>query len=122
MEVSKETYSRLNLIIGCSLVIEYLDQLKHTQVYRQGIKHHAKGLSEELEKLLKTDLSKVYSQDEDICVALMKEFENIVKHISTVRPDELMLISQLITAYKQDPEGFNKRNDIVIDKLDGAGA
>lgn len=121
MEFKKETYSYLNLIITSVLMQDYLEQLKTTTAYKQQLKYHAKGLSDEVEKILDKELSRIWSMDEQMTVNLMRNFESLVNEISVLTPDELLALNHLVKAFKADKAGFIKNNHIMLVEIDNLG-
>ena len=64
----KQLFTYTNTVICAELLSNYLEDLKETPVYRQQIKHLSGNLSTELEKMLKTELPKIFAVEEQFTI------------------------------------------------------
>lgn len=112
-----QLFTYTNTVICAELLSNYLEELKGTPVYRQQIKHLSGNLSNEIEKMLKTELPKVFDVDEAFTLNLMREFKDLVENISSASADDLMIIGQLIKAYKVDRDKFLDKFEITLTKI-----
>jgi transcription initiation factor IIF auxiliary subunit len=114
----KQLFTYTNTVIASELLSNYLEDLKDTPVYRQQIKHHSKELALELEKMLKTELPKIFEVEEEFTVNLMRDYKDLVENLTSASADDLMVISQLIKAYKGDRDKFLDKFEINLTKID----
>lgn len=115
---SKQLFTYTNTVICTELLSNYLEELKNTPVYRQQIKHLSGNLSNEIEKMLKTELPKVFEVDEMFTVNLMREYKDLVENITSASADDLIVIGQLIKEYKKDNNKFLDKFEITLTKID----
>lgn len=116
-EVSPITLSYINMIVASMLMLEYTDQLRGTDVFRHGIKYHASSLEKELEKLVNADTAKLYQQNETTMVNLNRNMQTMIHRLASLRPDEMVLASQLLDEFFKDREGFAQRNPVMFHHL-----
>lgn len=114
----KQLFTYTNTVICTELLSNYLDDLKNTPVYRQQIKHLSGNLSTELEKMLKTELPKIFDVDEMFTVNLMREYKDVVENITSASADDLIVIGQLIKEYNKDKDKFLDKFEITLTKID----
>ena len=114
----KQLFTYTNTVICAELLSNYLEELKETPVYRQQIKHLSGNLSTELEKMLKTELPKIFQVDEMFTVNLMREYKDLVENLTTASADDLIVIGQLIKEYKKDSSKFLDKFEITLTKID----
>lgn len=113
-----ELFTYTNLIICAELMVNYQDELKNTPVYKQQIKNYSKNLQEELEKMLKVELPKLYSVDEQFLVNIMREYKDLVENLTSTGADDLIAISQIIKEYKKDKDTFLDKHQLTLKKID----
>jgi hypothetical protein len=114
----KQLFTYTNTVICSELLSNYLEDLKNTPVYRQQIKHLSGNLSAELEKMLKTELPKIFDVEEEFTVNLMRDYKDLVENMTSASADDLIVISQLIKAYKGDRDKFLDKFEINLTKID----
>lgn len=114
----KELFTYTNTVILCELMEDYLTQLKDTPVYRNRIKLNCKELSADIEKVLVIELPKLYAVDEVFTVNLMNEMKDLIHNIAELGGDDIIAISQLIKAFKQDKDKFLDNFQLTLKRLD----
>jgi hypothetical protein len=114
----KQLFTYTNTVICAELLSNYFDSLKETPVYRHMIKVHSKQLSTELEKMLKTELPKIFQVDEVFTVNLMREYKDLVENLTSASADDLIVIGQLIKEYNKDSSKFIDKFEITLTKID----
>lgn len=107
-----------NVILCAELMVNYQDELSGSPMFKQAIKYNSKNLQIELEKLLKTELPKIYAVDEQFVVNCMKEMKDLIENISTAGADDLIAIGQLVKSYKQDKDKFLEKHQLTLTKID----
>ena len=108
----------LNMLLACSFILNLHDDLEHTTFYRQKLKAVGKNFKELIEKVVTEDLAKVWHDDEMIVLNLLRHQEALIKKITNMRPEELIIIDQLIDAYRKNPKAFCENNPIFLKELD----
>ena len=114
----KQLFTYTNTVICAELLSNYLEDLKETPVYRQQIKNLSSNLSNELEKMLKTELPKIFQVDEMFTVNVMREYKDVVENLTSASADDLIVIGQLIKAYKSDKDAFLDKFEITLKQID----
>ncbi len=114
----KQLLTYTNTVICSELLSNYIEDLKETPVYRQQIKHLSGNLSNELEKMLKIELPKIFDVNEEFTVNLMKDYKDLVENLTSASADDLIVISQLIKTYKADRDKFLDKFEITLTKID----
>ncbi len=114
----EQLFTYTNTVICAELLSNYLDDLKETPVYRQQIKHLSGNLSTELEKMLKTELPKIFEVDEMFTVNLMRKYKDVVENLTSASADDLIVIGQLIKEYNKDKDKFLDKFEITLTKID----
>jgi len=107
----------LNMLLACSFILNLHDDLEQTTFYRQKLKSVGNNFKELIEKVVAEDLAKVWHDDEMIVLNLLRHQEALIKKITNMRPEELIIIDQLIDAYKKNPKEFCERNPIFLQEL-----
>jgi hypothetical protein len=114
----KELIIYTNTIIGSELLVNYLEELKETPIYRQRLKNISNSLIEELEQLLIREFPKIYNLDEEFIVNLMREYKDLLENITVCGGNDLIVIGQLIKEYKLDRDKFLNKFKITLKKID----
>lgn len=114
----KELFTYVNFIICAELMQEYISDLNGTSVYRQEIKNRCKLLSTDLDKVLSISLPKMFSADEQFTINCMKELKNLVENISSLSMNDLIVYSQLIKDYKENPDRFIDKHQLTLTKIE----
>lgn len=114
----KQLFTYTNTVICAELLSNYLDDLKDTPLYRQQIKNLSSNLSAELEKMLKTELPKIFHVDEMFTLNLMREYKDVVENLTSASADDLIVIGQLIKEYKKDNNKFLDKFEITLTNPD----
>lgn len=114
---NKQLFTYTNTVICAELLSNYLEELKETPVYRQQIKHLSSNLSNELEKMLKTELPKIFQVDEMFTLNIMREYKELVENITSASADDLIVIGQLIKEYKRDNNKFLDKFEITLKQI-----
>ena len=113
----EQLFTYTNTVIASELLSNYLEDLKGTPVYRQQIRFLSSNLSNELERMLKTELPKIFDVNEEFTVNLMKDYKDLVENLTSASADDLIVISQLIKSYKGDRDKFLDKFEINLTKL-----
>lgn len=113
----KDLFVYTNVVICGELMNNYIDELKGTRLYKQGLKNSCNNAQKDIETMLKAELPRMYEADEMFLNNLMRDFKSMVEDITMCGPDDLLVISQIISKYKSDREGFLEKFEITLDKI-----
>jgi hypothetical protein len=120
-DLNPKTYDLINVILGCDIITTFNDKLVGTKAYRQKLKVHSKGLGEEVDKVLDTELARMYSIDEEIYQNISINMERFVKNMSKnivdMRPDDFLELNQIIELYCNNKQEFQDSFEITMRKL-----
>lgn len=114
----KDLFIYSNVVICGELMNNYIDELKDTRLYKQGLKNSCNNAQKDIEVMLKSELPRMYEADEMFLNNLMRDFKRLVENITMCGPDDLLVISQIINKYKEDKEAFLEKFEIKLDKID----
>jgi hypothetical protein len=94
----------LNLLLGSWFLLECNDELIETNVYRHGLKQKLKQLEPELKKIIDKDLNLLWGVDDEAMYGLQEGIKTLFTELSTVRPEQLVGLGELIKRFKQMPD------------------
>jgi len=114
----KDLFIYANVVICGELMCNYMEELRDTQVYRQALKNKCNAAQDEIEIMLNKELPKMYQADEQFLTNIMNNFKSLVEDVTSCGPDDLLIISQLISAYKKDKDAFLNKFEITLTKID----
>lgn len=100
-----QTYKITRTIIASQITLNYLEEVKHTTLYRQALKNKINLL---LPELIKNEphFDEFFSKVEDSTVQTYEAYDNYIKAIASVPIWECRNISMIIEAYKADPKSI----------------
>ena len=92
-------------IIACQIAMNHLTELKHTNVYRHGVK---RGINLLLPELIKAeaDYDKFFNTKENETVNVYEVYERYMKAVASVPIWDCENIALIIEAYKKDPKAI----------------
>lgn len=114
----KDLFIYANVVICAELMSNYIEELKDTSLYKQSLKNSCNTSQVEIERMLKTELPRMYEADELFLTNIMNNFKSLVEDVTSCGPDDLLVISQLIKDYKKDRDKFLDKFEITITKID----
>lgn len=104
----------LNIVMMSETLLEGLEAIKSTHMYRHELKKKVNLLMPELEKVIDKDLAKVWGVDDHAMYHLLIQQRLLIQRLATTRPETWNMINELLDMHAEDPEGFLKRNDIEV--------
>ena len=104
----------LNIIMMSETLMEALEAVKGTHLYRHQLKSKVNLLIPELEKIIENDLAKVWGVDDNAMYHLMCQQKELIHRISTVRPETWNMLNEVLDMYEKTPDEFLARNELVI--------
>ena len=100
----QEAIHCLNALLSSYETLEALERIKHTTLYRHGLKEKIKLSIKELEPFV-NQLQAIWGFDDTTMYNLMEYNKNLLKQLVSVRPEEKAVISEFITAMRSDLAG-----------------
>ena len=116
-DFQQKTYTLFNCLMTSSLMLEYLDQLKETKFYRHRLKHTAKMFEEEIEKHTQKAYANSHSSDEEMSNNLTDNLDFLIKELSILPPQELMLVRGLIVDFLDNKDKYADKAVIYLKKI-----
>jgi hypothetical protein len=100
-------------IIACQIALNHLSDLKHTNVYRHGVK---RGINLLLPELIKaeSDYDKFFNTKEDETVNVYEVYDQYIKAVASVPIWDCENIALIIEAYKKDPKAIEEAVQKVL--------
>lgn len=113
----KENFIYLNTVFCCELLSDYMTQLKNTPVYKSNIKVTSNQLSNQINQILHKDLPKVFQMDETMTINIMNQFKGLVNEVAKLNPEDMVVINQIVQAYKDNREYWLTQHEIIFKEL-----
>lgn len=110
----QEASTCLNALLTGYQLLECLDGVQETTLYRHGLKVKLKALLPELEKFSE-GVSDIWGVEDSTMYELMRGRKELVKQIVLLRPELQNGLNELVKQFVMMPELFLKRNGIKID-------
>jgi hypothetical protein len=104
----------LNLMFMCEVMLNSIDELKGTSLYRHAIKSKVNLLIPELEKVVEKDLAAIWGVDDNAMYQILDQQKELIKRLSVTRPETWCMLIELLDMYEADKDGFLARNQICI--------
>ena len=101
-----------SLLVGCEL-LELIDKVKGTVLYKQSLKQKINLLLPELEKHC-DNLSFVLGIDDEVMFTLMEKKQLIIE-LATLRPEYKLAFCEIVKMFKNAPELTMHRLGIKIE-------
>lgn len=100
-----------NFILMCIPMLEVIDALKQTNMYKQGLKKSLNDAVKELEKAdINERLASLWDCDEEAVNQLTERYKNLCKRMATATPEMWSSLETIV-------EMLIKRHDYVLHRL-----
>lgn len=106
--------SFLNIVMMSETILEALEDVKKTHLYRHSLKSKINLLVPELEKVIEKDLGKVWGVDDNAMYRLIDQQRTLIHRLSTSRPEVWSILNEVLDQYDADKGSFLTRNEIII--------
>lgn len=123
--INPKTLLLVNLLGNLVVIQELNDNLKGTKAYSQKLKHHSKGLEQEVDKILDQKLAIAYragDNGEETMVNIQRNKEELINTLCDLSlklpPDDFVDVNQIIQLFLKDRERFKEVFTPVIVKID----
>jgi hypothetical protein len=104
------------LFLG-QLLVEALDDIEQTPLYKQRLKYLAKNTSNELLKILNVELPKVMSQDQEFATNMFQQIDYLITKLATLSMEELPMVNKLVDEFKEDPKYWKEKLILEFNKV-----
>lgn len=114
----EEIYQRIvKATFYSQLLLEALDELEVTPVFRQSLKFKVKQAQKELEIQTSKLLDAMYGNDEEFLVNLQEHTDGLITRLSKLGLDELPLVNKVIDEYLKDSDHWKENLTLQFTKL-----
>ena len=110
-------YAVVKATFYAQLLLESLDEVATTPVFRHSLKFKVKQAERELEKETSRLLDRMYKADEEFLVNLQKHTEQLMSRLSKLGIDELPLVNAILEEYEKDSDNWKENLTIQFTKL-----
>jgi len=110
----------LTNILACTLVMEGIEALQGTQVYRRELKNAAKSFLRQLETYSSGPLSDIWGNDDKGMYTIMEYQKELLKKIALLKLEDAGVIAAMLDKYAENPEGVLKQLEIQLVDSEGA--
>jgi len=117
MEENDIRYSVVKATFYAQLLLESLDEVAHTPIFRHSLKFKVNQAEKELEKATNKLLDQMYGEDEEFLVNLQKHTDQLMTRLCKLGIDELPLVNAILEEYEKDADNWKKNLTIQFTKL-----
>ena len=115
---NNETYiSIVKATFYAQLLLESLDEVSTTSVFKHALKYKVKQAEQELEKATNKLLDTMYGNDQEFLVNLQKHTDELITRLSELGIDELPLVNKILDEYQKDADHWKENLTIQFTKL-----
>lgn len=108
----EESIMILNLILQMWSVLDSIDILSNSNLYRHRLKQTANFFTSELQQFL--DALNIYDIDNEAFYKLMEEKKELILNVAKLRPENQAVINHIINKYHDNPEKVMQLLEIEI--------
>lgn len=116
----QEAISVLNTLLSSFELIELLDKIKGTTLYKQSLKAKINMLTKELEPLA-NQLQSIWGIDDEAMYSLMAFKTKLLSQITLMRPEEQATVSMVFNMLTENPAEVMEKLGIAIKESEKAG-
>lgn len=106
-----------NIVLMQSLV-EVLDDLENTPVYRQSVKNRCRSLSADLMEFLRHFIGVYYQENEDDMLLISRGIDKVTEALSTWHPSQMMVLEEVLIDIERQFDEAQKINSEPGEVLD----
>lgn len=117
MVVSKETISYLKSVLTSQLLLEANEELVLTNRYKGSLKQQINRVNGMLEPIVREEFDSVYQSDPEMTTNILNKIDSVIKTVSKLDLDELVIIEGLLSDYEDNREEYLKDAQAKIDKI-----
>jgi len=112
--MTKKEHIYVTCLLSAWLTQELMDELKQTNAYRHELKKTGKMFARELEKITTDDIPLIWGIDDKAMYALLEYQKEVIQALSTMRPEDIGIVKEMIEMYKAHPRKVLNRLQIKI--------
>lgn len=103
-QIQQQYIHLLNSALASVLLLECLDGLKNTNVYRQDIKQLVNRLERVLSEYSKDKIAAIWGVDDESMYKIMDYQKQFIKNVANMRPEHLGVINEIVELYKVESD------------------
>ena len=107
----------LKVVLLSQLLVEAIDDIKGTDLYKGKVKQHANTLSNILTPMLKSQVTDVYKTNPELTTNLFNQLDEIVEKLAKINVVDITMINQIHTHYSKFPEDWNAFFELQFNEL-----
>ncbi len=116
--MKEQTYqSVVKASFYAQLLLESLDELEGTRIYRQSLKFKIKQAQQELEKQNSKYIDAMFKNDEEFLTNLQTHTDKLLNKISRLGLSEIPLVNKILDEYQKDSDHWKENLTIQFTKL-----
>jgi len=108
----------LKVVLLGQLTIEAIEDLQHTNKYKQNLKNQGNKFLKMLEGYVQDDYNTVYLNNQEMTTNVLIKIGTLIDKIKNSDVDDLVMIDAIIDKYKENQEWFMKNASADFLKLD----
>ena len=116
MKKNKQTETLTGAVILNQLALFYNESLKHTRFYKRELKNSLNRTVRELIKAEQNEFDKVFDADSEYTEKISDNVTNIMLELSKGGFADMVLVGNILVAYKKDPKAINGIVNKVLNK------
>ena len=116
MTKEKQTEILTGAVIINQLALHYNEQLKYTNFYKKELKNSLNRTVRELIKAEQNEFDKVFDADSDYTEKISENVTNIMLELSKGGFADMVLMGNMMVAYKKDPKSIDGIVNKVLNK------
>ncbi len=118
IKMKEQTYqSVVKASFYAQLLLESLDELEGTRIYRQSLKFKIKQAQQELEKQNSKYIDAMFKNDEEFLTNLQTHTDKLLNKISRLGLSEIPLVNKILDEYQKDSDHWKENLTIQFTKL-----
>jgi len=108
----------LKVVLLGQLTIEAIEDLQHTNKYKQNLKNQGNKFLKMLEGYVQDDYNTVYLNNQEMTTNVLIKIGTLIDKIKNSDVDDLVMIDAIIDKYKDNQEWFMEHASADFLKLD----
>ena len=108
----------LKVVLLGQLTIEAIEDLQHTNKYKQNLKNQGNKFLKMLENYVQDDYNTVYLNNQEMTTNVLRKIGMLINKIKNSDIDELVMIDAIIDKYTDNQEWFMEHASADFLKLD----
>ncbi len=116
MTKEKQTETLTGAVIINQLALHYNEQLKHANFYKKELKNSLNRTVRELIKAEQNEFDKVFDADSEYTEKISENVTNIMLELSKGGFADMVLMGNMMVAYKKDPKAIDGIVNKVLNK------